>query len=124
MNDIEHPQPSRATLVAQGFGPCDAERLAHRRADLLHRAALVTEFGWEQFRHQWSSGEVTGTALVLHDRNELIRCGETVASVLSRWAFDLWGIRGGREDADAGCPATRAWFDTARRQLTNHYEQE
>jgi len=99
------------------FGPLDRAQLRRRKEDLSRRAALVTEFGWDQFRYQWSSGEVLGTALVLHDRDEMQRWAETVDSVLSRWACDLWGIDGGQTDVDAGCPTTRAWFDSIRAEL-------
>ena len=42
---------------------------------------------------------------------------ETVDSVLSRWACDLWGIDGGQTDVDAGFPTTRAWFDSIRAEF-------
>lgn len=93
-------------------------RLVRRKEDLLRRAALVTVAGWDHFRYQWSTGEVLGTALVLRDADEILRWGETVASVLSRWAFDLWGIDGGQTDVDAGCPTTLAWFDSLHSELT------
>jgi hypothetical protein len=80
---------------------------------------LVTEFCWDQFRYQWSSGEVLGTALVLHDRDEMARWSETVDSILARWAFDLWGIGGGHTDVNAGCPTTLAWFDSIRAELAS-----
>lgn len=102
------------------FGPLDDTQFCRRKNDLLWRARLVIEFGWEQFRYQWSSGEVSGTALVLHDHDEMLRWAETVDSVLSRWAFDLWGIDGGQEDVDAGCPATLAWFDSIRAELAGN----
>lgn len=113
MTDTNDIDTSR-TALADVFGPPNKQRQQRRSAELLHRAALVTEYGWDQFRHQWSTGEVIGTALVLHDRAELIRHGETVDSALARWAFDLWGIKGGQADLDAGCPATRTWFDSLR----------
>jgi hypothetical protein len=104
--------------VAGVFGPVDDTQLDRRKEDLLRRAGLVTMCGWDQFRYQWSTGEVLGTALVLQDRDEITRWGETVASVLARWAFDLWGIDGGQTDLDAGCPTTSAWFDSIRSELT------
>jgi hypothetical protein len=118
---MTHKEPPRPTgrTPAETFGPLDDTHLCRRKNDLLLRARLVTEFGWDQFRYQWSSGEVLGTALVLHDRDELLRWAETVDSVLSRWAFDLWGIDSGQEDVDAGCPATLAWFDSIRAELAS-----
>jgi hypothetical protein len=116
MTDNESPQ-SAAGSLAEVFGPLDDAQLRRRKEDLLRRAALVTEFGWDEFRYQWSSGEVLGTALVLHDRDEMLRWAETVDSVLSRWAFDLWGINGGQKDVDAGYPTTLAWFDSIRTEL-------
>jgi hypothetical protein len=94
-------------------------RLVRRKEDLLQRAALVTVVGWDQVRYRWSTGEVLGTALVLQDRDEIARWGETAASVLARWAFDLWGIGGGQTDVDAGCATTLAWFDSIRSELTS-----
>lgn len=116
MTDNESSRPPDCFL-ADFFGPLDDTHLVRRKEDLLRRAALVTAAGWNQFRYQWSTGEVLGTAVILHDRAELLRHGETVDSVLSRWAFDLWGIGGGQNDVDAGCPATRTWFDTASAEL-------
>ena len=116
MTHDQSPQFAGRTL-AEVFGSLDDAQLRSRKEDLLWRAALVTEFGWDQFRCQWSSGEVLGTALVLHDRDEMLRWAETVDSVLSRWACDLWGIDGGQTDVDAGCPTTRAWFDSIRTEL-------
>jgi len=116
MTHDQSPQSAGRTL-AEVFGPLDRAQLRRREEDLSRRAALVTEFGWDQFRYQWSSGEVLGTALVLHDRDEMQRWAETVDSVLSRWACDLWGIDGGQTDVDAGCPTTRAWFDSIRAEL-------
>lgn len=113
-NDIDTSRPALADM----FGPLNKQRQQRRSGELLHRAALVTEYGWDQFRHQWSTGEVLGTALVLHDRTELLRHGETVDSALARWAFDLWGITEGQADLDAGCPATRTWFDSLHTQHT------
>jgi hypothetical protein len=116
MTHDQSPQSAGRTLAGV-FGPLDGAQLRRRKEDLLRRAALVTEFGWDQFRYQWSSGELLGTALVLHDRDEMQRWAETVDSVLSRWACDLWGIDGGQTDVNAGCPTTRAWFDSIRAEL-------
>jgi hypothetical protein len=115
-----HNESSRPTdrALADFFGALDDTQLGRRREDLLRRAALVTVAGWDQFRYQWSTGEVLGTALVLQDRDEIQRWNETVDSVLSRWAFDLWGIDGGKTDVDAGAPTTLAWFDSIRGELT------
>jgi hypothetical protein len=96
------------------FEPPDHDQLARRADDLMHRANLVLRHGWDEYRHLWSSGEVLGTALVLHDEAELRRFGETPVSVLDRWAYNLWGIAGGEADTDAGLPRTRAWFDSIR----------
>jgi hypothetical protein len=106
--------PDRDTPLAGIFAPRDAAQLRHRKDDLLHRAGLVNELGWDRFRHQWSTGEVLATALVLDDQAELKRWAETEHSALSRWAFDLWGIAAGQADLDSGLPATQAWFDSVR----------
>ncbi|MEB3070158.1 hypothetical protein [[Mycobacterium] vasticus] len=98
--------------------PPDRERLARRADDLRQRATLVRRYGWDQYRHRWSSGEVLGAALVMDDQAELQRCGETTDSALSTWAFTLWGITGGQSDTAAGLPSTRAWFAAIRCQAT------
>jgi hypothetical protein len=110
-------RPDRA--LAGFFGPVDDTQLGRRKEDLLRRAGLVTMAGWDKFCYQWSTGEVLGTALVLQDGDQILRWGETAASVLARWAFDLWGIGGGQTDVDAGCATTLAWFDSIRSELTS-----
>lgn len=119
MTHKRSPKPAGRTLP-EVFAPLDEAQLRRREKDLLRRAALVAEFGWDQFRYQWSSGEVLGTALILDDHEEIVHWTETVESVLSRWAFDLWGIREGQTDVNAGCPATLAWFETARGRLARN----
>ena len=96
------------------FEPPDQYELARRADDLLHRVNLVRTHGWGQYRQLWSCGEVLGVALLLRDDSELQRSGETTASALERWAFDLWGIVGGQADTDVGLSRTRAWFDSLR----------
>ncbi|CAM3214248.1 hypothetical protein BST27_23930 [Mycobacterium intermedium] len=96
------------------FEPPDQDQVTRHADDLMQRANLVRRDGWDQYRHLGSCGEVIGTALVLHDDAELLRCGETMISALERWAFDLWGITSGQSDADTGLPCTRAWFDSIR----------
>lgn len=96
------------------FEPPDQAKVTRHADDLIHRANLIRRYGWDQYRHVWSCGEVIGTALILGDDSELRRCGETTISALERWAFDLWGITGGQSDVDAGVPRTRVWFDSIR----------
>jgi hypothetical protein len=116
MNDKNRPESARMAL-AEMFAPRSAAQLRHRKDDLLYRAGLVIEFGWDRFRHQWSTGEVLATALVLNDNAEIARWAEPVDSALSRWAFDLWGLVEGQADLDSGLPATRAWFGSVRAEL-------
>ncbi|WP_280246689.1 MULTISPECIES: hypothetical protein [Nocardia] len=93
--------------------PSDAERAA-RRTDLLSRARTVRSHGWDDYRYTWSTGEVLAVALLLDDHKILAECDETRDSVLRRWAYDLYGMRGGRTDVQAGCSQTGVWFrDTA-----------
>ncbi|WP_236567460.1 hypothetical protein [Nocardia sp. CY41] len=93
--------------------PSDAERAA-RRTELLSRARQVRADDWDDYRYTWSTGEVLAVALLLDDDKILADCDETCDSMLRRWAYDLYGIRGGRTDVQAGCPQTSAWFrDTA-----------
>ena len=96
------------------FEPPSLDQVARYADDLIHRAQLVRQHGWDEYRQLWSRGEVVGAALVLGDDAELQRCDETTVSALQRWAFDLWGITGGQADTDAGLPRTRAWFNSIR----------
>ena len=74
MNDEKRSESARMALAGI-FAPRSAAQLRHRKDDLLHRAALVTEFGWDGFRYQWSTGEVLATALVLNDKAEITAMG-------------------------------------------------
>ena len=90
-------------------GPGDAGR--YRRADeIVHRAVLVRRDGWDEYRYTWSAGEVAAVAYVLQSFPLLAEIGETSESVVSRWAFDLYGMTGGEEERTAGFPMTRAFF--------------
>jgi hypothetical protein len=97
-----------------GFEPPSQDQLAQHADDLIYRANLVLKYGWDEYRHLWSGGEVLGAALVLHDDAQLQRSGETTLSAMERWAFDLWGITGAQADTNAGLPRTRAWFESVR----------
>jgi hypothetical protein len=98
-------------------GPTDEDR-ARLRSDLLSRAALVRTNGWESYRGVWSAGELIGVAALLGADGELAALGETLQSAWSRWAFDLWGLRGGQADVDNDCEATRQWFEDAANEVT------
>jgi hypothetical protein len=95
-----HEMADRRTdgdLLSRFFaGPTDEDR-ARLRSDLLSRAALVRTNGWEPYRGVWSTGELIGVAALLGADRELAALGETLQSAWSRWAFDLWGLRGGPE---------------------------
>lgn len=93
--------------------------LDYRGSELLGRAQLVQQFGWDNYRHTWSSGEVAGTALLLGDLEALAATHDTEHTALETWATSLWGIDGGRRDTDNGLERTRAWFYALRQQLTD-----
>jgi hypothetical protein len=100
-------------LLSRFFaGPTDEDR-ARLRSDLLSRAALVRANGWEPYRGVWSTGELIGVVALLGADGELAALGETLQSAWSRWAFDLWGLKGGQADVDNGCEATRQWLEGA-----------
>jgi hypothetical protein len=104
-------------LLSRFFaGPTDEDR-ARLRSDLLSRAALVRTNGWEPYRGVWSTGELIGVAALLETDSELAALGETLQSAWSRWAFDLWGLKGGQADVDNGCEATRQWFEGAANEV-------
>jgi hypothetical protein len=94
------------------FDGMDAERRQRCRSDLLAMALAVAKQGWDEYRNVWSPGEVAGVVLVLGDLDELARHGETEASALDRWAFDLWGLSVGEIEVNSGCPRTRDFFDS------------
>lgn len=109
-------QPSDDELAAFFAPPTDADR-DHRRTELLGRARAVRREGWGPYRNVWSSGEVLAVALILGDDALLTEVGHTRDTVISRWAYDLHGIEGGRVDEAADFPATRAWFAAAQTEL-------
>jgi YD repeat-containing protein len=96
--------------------PSEAERAA-RRIDLVARAEAVRRHGWDDYRYTWSSGEVAGVAYLLGDTTVLAELNETDETALRRYAYDLYGNSGGREDTAAGLTRTRDWFATARAEL-------
>lgn len=97
-------------------GPDDAGR-AQIRKDLVRRARTVRRHGWDDYQYVWSSGEVAGVAYLLQDDAFMGEISETDETVLSRYAYDLFGLRGGNQERSAGWTETRAWFETARAEL-------
>lgn len=93
--------------------------LDYRATELLGRAQLVQQFGWDNYRHTWSSGEASGTALLLGDLGALAATHDTEQSALETWAASLWGVDGGEADTSNGFERTRAWFYALRQQLTD-----
>lgn len=112
-NDDEQPT-TWAQYTAHQPSASDVDR---RATDLIDRAQLVQQFGWDEFRHTWSSGEVSGTALLLGDLDVLATTHDTEQSALETWASNLWGIDEGQRDTDNGFERTRAWFYALRQQL-------
>ncbi|MGW5384005.1 hypothetical protein [Nocardia sp. NPDC003963] len=100
------------------FAPPTDEKRAAYRTSLLSRARTVRAHGWDDYRWTWSGGEVAAVALLLDDHDMLADCDETRDSVLRRCAYDLYGIHGGRDDEQDGCPQTAAFFGEAAAELT------
>ena len=93
--------------------PTDADR-DRRRGDLVNRARLVRAHGWDDYRAVWSTGEVVGVAVLLGDHDLLDEFDESLQTVWTRLAFDLWGLADGQVDVDDNCRETRRGFiDTA-----------
>ena len=82
-----------------------------RRADLLLRAASVRRWGWDDYRYQWSTGEVVAVAALLGDGDILSDMGETLQTAYRRWAYDLWGMADAQDDEAIELRATRKWFN-------------
>jgi len=89
--------------------PSDDARL-RRRADLLLRAASVRRWGWDDYRYQWSTGEVVAVAALVGDDDILSDMGETLQTAYRRWAYDLWGMADAQLDEEIDFIATRMWF--------------
>ena len=90
--------------------PSDDDRL-RRRVDLLLRAASVLRWGWDDYRYQWSTGEVVAVAALLGDDDILSDMGETLQTAYRRWAYDLWGMADAQADEAVELRATRKWFN-------------
>lgn len=89
--------------------PTDQER-RRRRAALLLRAVEVRRWGWDDYRYQWSTGEVLAVAALLGDGDIIGDLGETFHTVYRRWAYDLWGMADAQADEADDLRATRKWF--------------
>lgn len=96
--------------------PSDEDRDA-LRADLLAKARAVRSDGWAGHRDEWPAGQVAVVAYLLGDTEVLAELEETDATVLSRFAADLFGFVGGRKDNEKGLVQTQAWFDEVRALL-------
>ncbi|WP_336080953.1 hypothetical protein [Nocardia sp. SSK8] len=96
--------------------PTDADRDA-LRADLLAKARVVRADGWATHRDAWPAGRLAVVAYLLGDTEMLTQLEETDATVLSRFAADLFGFVGGRKDNEKGLPDTQAWFTAVRKEL-------
>ncbi|MFD6391953.1 hypothetical protein ACWF9G_31490 [Nocardia sp. NPDC055029] len=96
--------------------PSDADRDALRE-DLLAKARAVRADGWDDHRAQWPAGQVAVVAYLLGDTEVLTELDENDATVLSRFAADLFGFVGGRKDNEKGLVDTQAWFDSVRKAL-------
>ena len=115
-------EPTLAELLEQLTGRPTAADIDHRATDLINRAQLVEHDGWDDYRYTWSSGEVSGTALLLGDLEVLALTHDTEHTALETWAANLWGITDGQRDTDNGFERTRAWFYALRQQLTDPTE--
>lgn len=114
-DDRDEDEPlSWEQIKAHRPGPDERDT---RRVDLLRRARLVQEHGFDDYRYTWSSGEVAQVAYLLRDHSELDAMGETTATVLGTLAADLFGYRDGRADIEAGHPETLRWLEDLRREL-------
>lgn len=101
--------------------PTDDERL-RRRADMLLRAAIVRRYGWEDYRYQWSTGEVLAVAALLGDEDIISDLGETFQTVYRRWAYDLWGMADAQADEADDLRATRNWFGETELKVDRAYK--
>lgn len=96
--------------------PTDADRSV-LRAELLTKARAVRADGWAAHRDAWPAGQVAVVAYLLGDTETLADLEETDATVLSRFAADLFGFVGGRKDNEKGLVQTQAWFAAVREEL-------
>ena len=105
---------TREQLASHIFSGLPEDLLQHRRDDLVARCRAVRAHGWDNYRYVWSTGEVVAVAYLLDSRELLTEMSEDETTVLRRWAYDLWGIRGGEADETAGLTRTRKWFMQTR----------
>lgn len=101
-------------LASHIFTGLPDDLLEHRRDDLVARCKAVRAHGWDDYRHVWSTGEVVAVAYLLDSRDILVEMDEDDTTVLRRWAYDLWGISGGKADELGELARTRKWFMQTR----------
>ncbi|GLE59076.1 hypothetical protein NJBCHELONAE_43870 [Mycobacteroides chelonae] len=122
LEPLRNPDADRQEAMAMAqrlLGPRSDEHRDRWRHDLTRRATDVLTDGWWWYKHVWSSGEVVGVAVVLGDHAILAEVGETLESAYCRWAFDLYGPAEGQQEAAAGCPRTKKWFDETAALMAN-----
>jgi hypothetical protein len=101
-------------LVSHMFTGLPDDLLEHRRDELVSRCRAVRAAGWDDYRYTWSTGEVVAVAYLLASDDVLDELSEDETTVLARWAYDLWGVRGGEVDEQNGLRRTRKWFMETR----------
>lgn len=108
------PDYTPEQLASHTFTGLPDDLLQHRRDDLVARCRAVRAAGWDDYRYTWSTGEVVAVAYLLDSGDVLAELNEDETSVLGRWAYDLWGLGGGKADETAGLRRTRKWFMETR----------
>ncbi|MBC7301050.1 MAG: hypothetical protein H5T78_08850 [Nocardia sp.] len=106
-------------LIEEMYNPPSEEKRNRRRRDLLARARTIQCDGWDDYQYVWSTGETVGVALVLNDDTVLSEMGESRRDVLSRYAYDLFGVKGGKADEAEDFARTQVWFADARADLAS-----
>lgn len=100
------------------INPPSQDKRDRYRRDLLARARTVKSKGWDDYQYVWSTGVTVAVALLLDDDEVLTEMGQTRRDVLSRWAYDLFGQKGGAADEATDFARTTDWFAAARADLT------
>lgn len=85
--------------------------------DLLAKSTHIRTNGWDLDAETWARGSILAVALVLDDEAPLRNQGFTTDQALSRMAYFMYGIAGGKAEEANGFRHTRRYFSDVAERL-------